>query len=120
VSNLDAWKARNIFEADLESGVHVKGHYMDMETALMGGGFDFSILQGLGEKAASDTPADADPEEVAEGLRYKRFVVCSCLDEVDGEAVAITDDDYALLPEADRTQFFNLALRADAPLAEVG
>jgi hypothetical protein len=119
VSNLDAWKARSIFEMELPSGVKVKGHYVDMETAIMGGGFDFSVLQGLSAMSEADKAAEADPEAVKEGLRYKRFVVCACLDEVDGEPTSLTEEDYALIPEEDRTAFFNAAIRSDAPLAEV-
>jgi hypothetical protein len=118
MSNLDTWKSRSIFTAELPSGTLVKGRYIDMETALMGGGFDFSVLQGLSSEEAQDAPAD--PAAVAEGLRYKRFVVTSCLLEVEGEAVTLTEQDYALLPDEDRTAFFNLAIRADAPLAVEG
>ncbi len=122
MSALDTWKALNQFDLTLPSGTNVKGRYVDMETAVLGGGFDFSVLKGLRDAAAADPNAVATPEQEAEAIaaaaRYKRYVFVTCLLEVEGEKVELTDADFDDLPEADRDAFFAKAKDKPVPFAE--
>ena len=117
-SSLEAWKAKALQDMTLPSGTSVTIRLPNLRDCIVAGEVPLAVLSRL--DAAQAKPEELSPDDLRQQQSLERELVRSMVVAVEGEAVSLTAEDVAALPQDDYTALVSAALRLEkTPKAKV-
>jgi len=115
---LQALRSRNRYDVTLPSGLNVTIRKPRIRDCVIAGSVPLPVLQHI-QAVASDGETNLTPDEMAAGAKFQDEVVRQTLVAIDGEPVALTQEDISDLEQEDYDALANYGLRV-TPLPKAG